>query len=139
MTMVPMPSATGMQMGMQMGMHFPAMAGGTATMQAPMQPSRMQPIQAPMQPMHAPMLPMQAPMQPMQAQAPQAPLRPLKFVGMSGDGQPVFQQLTNSSPVFDVLPTSTGGLAQMTQHGMLQLPYVILPMPPMGRSVLISA
>ena len=82
----------------------------------------------------------------------------------------VFQHLANSQPVTGVIPTNTGGLAQMTQHGaplamqprhaasprlalaisasrrrltlhrltmltprdagMLQLPYVMLPMAP---------
>lgn len=68
----------------------------------------------------------QAPQPPMALEAPPALLRPLTFLGMNG-GQPVFQHLEESEPEHDVYPMPNGGLARRTPHGLLFLPYTLLP------------
>jgi len=57
-------------------------------------------VQPPTAPMAMGMTPMgmQMGMYPEPMQPPQAPLRPLKFIGMSGDGQPVYQHRSNPAP-----------------------------------------
>ena len=120
--------------------------GGMPTMGAPMGPMAMP--MAPMAPMmqYGPAPMPVAPMGPVcgtamaaaavaagndaAVHAPTPPLRPLKFSGMR-DGQPVFQHMQASQTVSDVRPTPAGGLVEITPHGYMQLPYVMLPVQPL--------
>ena len=67
---------------------------------------------------------------PPKAQQPAAPpppeMHPLKFVGMN-NGQPIFQHIDNAPADVDIFPSASGGLVRKTAHGILQLPYVLLP------------
>ena len=53
-------------------------------------------------------------------------MHPLRFVGMN-NGQPIFQHIDNAPAEPDIFPSGGGGLVRKTPHGILQLPYVLLP------------
>ena len=117
---MPMPMPMGGQMSMTpmpMPMQMPMTAAGQQPM--PVAPSNQQHMQQP---------PVAAGGQQMTAATPaqQAPLRPLRYIGMR-DGQPIFQLLHTDKPEHNVKTTPTGELMYTTKHGMMALPYVQLP------------
>ena len=63
-----------------------------------------------------------------QQPAPQAtaPMQPLTFLGMKS-GQPIFQHMDTAPTDPDIFPIESGGLVRKTPHGILQLPYVLVP------------